>query len=176
MLQGVIAELELSPLLITFQARCGRYWKFSFLQRNGIVVHICKKCVNNIHRVSWKVGRICGTEGIHVLLNNAGVAPKSTRINMVNISAGCNWKKSCWPILFRLQGNRWLLHSWPMSLDLLCWQKWGYCINILLTFNLQALLPLLGQGAQTRSQVSKVLKSWRKLLRKCQCQDQSNFQ
>ena len=30
-----------------------------------------------------KVGRICGTEGIHVLLNNAGVAPKSTRINMV---------------------------------------------------------------------------------------------
>ena len=29
------------------------------------------------------MGRICGTEGIHVLLNNAGVAPKSTRINMV---------------------------------------------------------------------------------------------
>jgi len=35
------------------------------------------------HTPGERVRGICGGEGLQVLVNNAGVAPKSTRINMV---------------------------------------------------------------------------------------------
>ena len=176
MLQGVIAELELSPLLITFQARCGRYWKFSFLQRNGIVMLICKKMCKQHSQSFLKGGKDMWYGGNPCFAKQRGSCSKIDQDKHGGHFQRLQLKETLLTSVFRLQGNRWLLHSWPMSLDLLCWQKWGYCIDILLTIYLQALLPLLGQGAQTRSQVSKVLKSWRKLLRKCQCQDQSNIQ
>jgi len=73
---------------------------------------------------SETVARICGTEGIHVLLNNAGVAPKSTRINMVTA------EQMTTTFLTNVTG--------PLMLT-------------------KALLPLLGQGAQSREQDSLVV-------------------
>ena len=68
--------------------------------------------------------RICGTDGVNVLINNAGVAPKSTRINMVT-------------------GDQ-------MTATFLT----NVVGPLLLT---KALVPLLGQGVQTRGQDSLVV-------------------
>ena len=143
------------------------------------------------------MARICGTEGIHVLLNNAGVAPKSTRINMVWIKidqfVNLNWSICCNLSTkpdFHQSGDcrtddqhfpnkcHWTTHvdqseattccidldivdppnvefKYSILLDHFCWPKWfAKCFASQLNFNLQALLPLLGQGAQSREQVA----------------------
>ena len=74
--------------------------------------------------VGETVRRICGTYGVNVLINNAGVAPKSTRINMVT---GDQMTST---FLTNVVGP------------------------LLLT---KALVPLLGQGVQTRGQDSLVV-------------------